>query len=340
MKDHLLKSISMFVVTFLLVFPSPVFALDIWSFPNETELKTLVVTNLKSQPKNLWLSGPNMSEETHFEIPAYGHVEIPLVDFQKHGWMRAVAAESKVLSLEIHTSFDQGIYLSPNQTTSWKVRARGNSELVLFNQAPFQQTVRISTPSGVWKEVELAGFGKTRIPVGSVSGQVLSLVGEARISGLLIAGTDSQEWAANPKPFEVPKPVPTARYFRLSDSTNTQSYIMSLDSALQPELISQAERQIQFPWETTYMPRILVARVGFGHGGINRDYSSPWKALWSWHIAEVYRFADFGSQTCDGNPEMLEQTLLSWSPEEQGVICFWNYRVVEELSPEKIQKGK
>lgn len=327
-------------MTFLLTFVSPVFALDVWSFPNETELKMLVVTNLKSQPKNLWLAGPNLQEETRYEIPAYGQLEIPLIDFKQHPWMRAVSDESKVLSLELHTSFDSGIFLNPSQTTSWKVRAKSGSELVLFNQAPFTQTIHISTPGGIWKDVELEAFGKTRLPAGSVSGQVLSFTAQSRFSGLILAAENSQQFTANPKPLEVARPVSTSRYFRLSDEKNTQSYVMALDIQTQADLIAQAEKQIQIPWQIGYLPRILVARVGNGSAGLNRDFSSPFKSLWSWHIAEVYRFADFGSQTCDGNPEMLEQMLLGWSPDEQGVICFWNYRVVEELSPEKIQKGK
>ncbi len=339
MKDHTPKTTWTFVVfTLSLLFACVSSAVDVWSFPNETELKTLVVTNLKSQPKDLWLSGPNLQDETRFTVPAYGQVEIPLTDFSQHSWMRAVTPESKVLHLEIQTSFEIMLDLEPEQSTTWKVRAPASAEIILFNQAPFQQKIEMRTPTMVWKEVTLAAFEKIRMPIApELRGQVISLNGEARFGGLLMAGENSQRLAANPKPQVLPISEGSARYFRLTNSNQDQSYVVKLESA---DLIAEAQNQIQHPWQTASLPRILMARVEVGHGGFNRDLSSPWKAPWSWHIAEAYRFADFASQACDGSPEFLEQTLQSWSPDGQGVICFWNYRITEELSAEQVQNGR
>jgi hypothetical protein len=339
MKDHTPKPTWTFVVfAFALLFARLSSAVDVWSFPNETELKTLVVTNLKSQPKDLWISGPNLQDETRLTVPAYGHLEIPLTDFSQHPWLRAVSTEPHALHLEIQTSFETMLDLEPEQTTTWKVRAVTAGEIILFNQAPFAQKIEIRTPTLIWKEVTLAAFEKIHIPIApELKSHVLSINGEARFSGISLAGENSQRLVANPKPQILAIGESPARYFRLTNSSQDQSYVVKLDSA---ELIAEAQNQIQRPWQTTYLPRILMARVEGGHGGFNRDMSSPWKAPWSWHVAEVFRFADFASQACDGSPEFLEQTLQSWSPDGQGVICFWNYRITEELSADQVQNGR
>jgi hypothetical protein len=341
MKDHHPKSISTFALFALLqifvFYPSLSFAMDVWSFPIESELKTLVATNLRSQAKDLWLAGPNLESETHFQIPAYGSLEIPLDDFKAFAWLQAGTAEAHSLDLQLQTSFEGLVFIAPDQTTMWKVRARAGSELVVFNQAPFSQKVSVRAGGILWKEFVLSGFEKSRISVGALAGQVLSLEGEARFGGLLLAGADSLALSANSKPAVLKSSAPSARYFRLSDSSGSQSYVVALQD---PGLIDQAVKQIQLPWQTNYLPRILVARVTSGSGGFNRDFSSAWKAPWSWHVAEVYRFADFASQGCDGNPLFLEQTLGTWSPDDQGAICFWNYRIVEELSLSQVETGK
>ncbi|MGZ5279932.1 MAG: hypothetical protein ACXWC9_08320, partial [Pseudobdellovibrionaceae bacterium] len=164
MKDHVPKSITTFVSFILtLLFAQLSSAVEVWSLPIETELKTLIVTNLKSQPKDLWLSGPNLQDEIIFHVPAYGHLEIPLTDFKQHPWVRAVTTDNNSLHLEIQTSFENMTYLDPDQTTTWKVRALPGSELIVFNQAPFRQKIEIRTPTSLWKEVSLEAFAKARL---------------------------------------------------------------------------------------------------------------------------------------------------------------------------------
>jgi hypothetical protein len=340
MKDHHPKSIStrlsFALLQFLFLWPSLSCAMDVWSFPIESELKTLVATNVTSHPKDLWLAGPNLEGETHFQIPAYSSLDIPLDDFKAFAWVQAGALDSHSLNLQLQTSFEGSVFIAPHQTTLWKVRARAGSELVVFNQAPFVQKISVLVSGALWKEITLAGFEKVRFSVNSLTGDVLTLEGEARFGGLLLAGPDSTALSANTKPQVLKPSVASARYFRLSDFSGSQSYVVALQD---PALIDQAVRQVQLPWQTNYLPRIMIARVAGGSGGFNRDFSSVWKAPWSWHVAEVFRFADFASQACDGNPEFLEQTLWSWSPDNQGAICFWNYRIVEELSLSQVETG-
>ena len=345
MKDHNPKSTKtivaknswMLLLFFLFCWTPGVRALDVWSFPLETEIKSVLITNSQSQPQDLWLSGPNIEMETQFQVPAYGSLEIPMTSFASLAWLRMVTVNSKALHLQLQTTFDQLIYLDPNQTTSWKVRARAGAELVVFNQAPFEQKVQILASGQNWKTLILPAFGKNRVAIdSSASGQVLTITGEARIGGVLIAGENSVQLSANAKAQVLTPPATSARYFRLSNSAKDQSYVVALSD---PSLIAQAEEQIRKPWEISYLPRILFARVAFGHGGFNRDFSSKWKAPWSWHVAEVFRFGDFGSQACDGNPEALEQSLMGWSPDGQGIICFWDFRIVEEISIQRIHEG-
>ncbi|MGZ6395786.1 MAG: BP74-related protein, partial [Pseudobdellovibrionaceae bacterium] len=53
---------------------------------------------------------------------------------------------------------------------------------------------------------------------------------------------------------------------------------------------------------------------------------------WSWQVVEAQNYADFAHISCDGTPALVEERLNSWLQETGGTICFWNYRVVRELT--------
>src|SRR5256885_1393958 len=78
---------------------------------------------------------------------------------------------------------------------------------------------------------------------------------------------------------------------------------------------------------------LVVAKVGPGKDGINRNYLDPRFTEWSWHIIEFRGFGDFTIDWLNGSPTAVEND-RNWycgNDVRQGLIGFWAYTVVREL---------
>lgn len=109
------------------------------------------------------------------------------------------------------------------------------------------------------------------------------------------------------------------------------AFVIALDDA---QKIATAREQIKNP----KLEKIVVARIGEGHGGFNRAFLSKDKSPYSWSVTDVDNFADFAQIDCDGSPDLVEER-LERKLADGGRICFWRYRVVKELSPIEIATG-
>jgi hypothetical protein len=100
-----------------------------------------------------------------------------------------------------------------------------------------------------------------------------------------------------------------------------------------PNLADKARELI-----TSQKEKMLFARVQKNHQGFNRNWNSPEKSLWSWSTSEVTSFGDLGSTACNGTPQQVEDRVDAWM-NDPGQICFWNYRVKKELTPNEVATG-
>lgn len=78
--------------------------------------------------------------------------------------------------------------------------------------------------------------------------------------------------------------------------------------------------------------RIVLARIGKGADGVNRDYTKPGAPLWNWHVTEFLGFADFTAEIYDGWPTYVEQDVDGWIANTGGVVGFWSYTVFAEAT--------
>lgn len=76
---------------------------------------------------------------------------------------------------------------------------------------------------------------------------------------------------------------------------------------------------------------IVVAMVTPGSDGINRDVVAPGEPLWSWHVSRFDTFATATIELCDGNPTFTETSAQNWPPGHEEMICYWNFRVMDEI---------
>lgn len=340
MMDCLLKK---YLLVFLLGleimgFSVPSYALEHWTSPIVSEIKTLKVSNLTNQEQSLWVSGPITwdaeSPELTYQLSPFQTVEIPLVDFQKFPWVHLKAQKPGLFQIMAQTKFEDSFLLQPAASTRWKGRVRPESQLVISNLAPFPQTVRLTTDSSESQEVIVPALDILKVPMNSNwTARMLTAEGSAHIAAVFTSSYNSKSLTADNTPVILNSTQnPEVHYFKVANKSDTQSFVVALTD---PELIKSAKLQIS----NKAVGRILVANIDFGHNQTNRDLSVARKTPWSWHVSHVFRFAELASQDCDGSPEMLEENLGPWK-ENLGVICFWNYRVSEELTADQVATGR
>jgi hypothetical protein len=105
------------------------------------------------------------------------------------------------------------------------------------------------------------------------------------------------------------------------------SYVLPLENPLE---IAHARELIALG--AAAEGRIAVARIAEGADGINRDYRAVGQPAWNWHVTEFVGFADSTIELLDGWPSDVERDVPAWIGNTNGMVGFWSYTVVEELS--------
>jgi len=129
--------------------------------------------------------------------------------------------------------------------------------------------------------------------------------------------------------------VPTAQagpvYFLVAElpgeEVHGDSYVLPLENPLD---IAHARELISLG--PSAGATIAVARIAEGPDGINRDYRAVGQPAWNWHVTEFVGFADNTIEVLDGWPSDVERDVPAWIGNTNGMVGFWSYTVVEELS--------
>lgn len=128
-------------------------------------------------------------------------------------------------------------------------------------------------------------------------------------------------------------PVDTSgAYFLIGpQSGKDDSFVVKISD---PEMIERARDLVRNPQKE----KMMFARIQKDHQSFNRNWSKSEKNYWSWSVSEVTNFDDFGSITCNGTPQEVEDR-VDFKVNTIGRICFWSYRVKKELSPQEVASG-
>jgi len=80
---------------------------------------------------------------------------------------------------------------------------------------------------------------------------------------------------------------------------------------------------------------LVVAKIGPGNDGINRNYIDQRFPEWSWHVVEFLGFSDRSLIILDGCSTSIENDPVWYRGESprKGVIALWNFTIVRELGP-------
>lgn len=76
---------------------------------------------------------------------------------------------------------------------------------------------------------------------------------------------------------------------------------------------------------------LIVANIACSADGINRNFLSPSKNQWLWHITQFIGFADSTAEILDGNPTMVNNDCMWWMNNTGGQIGFWSYTIIAEI---------
>lgn len=121
-----------------------------------------------------------------------------------------------------------------------------------------------------------------------------------------------------------------ATYFLVEPRNGlSDSFVIKIKDSL---MIQKAREQILRP----DLEKIVFGKIQKGHDGYNQNWNRPEKSFWSWSVTEVTNISDIGSTACNGLPQVVEDRINSWLT-DPGRICFWNYRIKKELTPQQIE---
>lgn len=303
---------------------------EVWFVPQLESAQQLWLANPTDSDEPVWVSPPYRGgdyQEADFVVPARGALQVPAKDLGSE-WAQVKSRRGHKVSVLLKqngawSSLAQG---RANRRTMGEGRGQA---LFVTNLSPIRQEglILIQSRKGELRteSVSLEAFARKKISLPETEFMNIEVRGSLNILAHVMTGENIEVLAtAESAPYR----KGDAARFLLADPNRTQSYVVELTD---PKMIEKARLQLERPDE--FMGRILIATIAMGSGSVNQDLVNPLKGTWSWHIEKPLAFAEMASVSCEGSPDMVEDLMSSWM-ESGSKICFWNYRIVEELGPD------
>lgn len=323
----------------------------------------LIVINLESKPVAIQVREPMTAKHEplalQMVVEPRQSLRIPLTPFRvmDHALVSALENPSQIRVYFVDALRSQKTLLellpirsavwseptSPNQKRALNLRQRESSseDVGLFNSSPLSQVAKLeviteTSTTGRTQQIEIPPFGFVRVASQLQLGQSLRV--RFPIAGYAYrlasdGSINSLQPEADSAPDRAPSVSPEEYVFEIAHRRRAISFLVRTDSL---EIARQARELIANPDSNS---KLITAVVALGSGvEVNRDLRSLFRTPWSWHVSKWYGFADFGHINCDGGAEKLEELLLAWTQQQPAAICFWNYRVVREITAEVSQR--
>lgn len=303
-----------------------------WYLPQTNLYSDLWIENNNARTVYIWIQTPTASDgqnEVSYELEAHERLAIPLGRFQKDAWLHIKAHDEDSVSVAV-LSPNAKIWLKPNSSNTYADWARQKGYLYLSNTYPYpitsnvtynnQENVTVTIdPNSTWQSPE-ALIPNSRIRVSSGNRLPAMVASSEAIQSLHFAAAARLNTDKN------------AAYFLMSNSRKSESFVVRMTDFAQ---IQEAREQLSH----AKAPRILNARIVNESQDYNRDFKHSNRAPWGWSVAEVNRFADFCHIDLDGSPSSVDQFLSLWQA-KGSTICFWDYYLEKELTPEQVSLGR
>lgn len=299
----------------------------------------LKIANPNSNSASVWLQkfGPYLEAETEYSVGSQQTTSIKIENHSDKNRYSLLTISAENLKV----TYDCGGVTYPSSETDngkqiFKKHAAGSNKLWLRNLYPGQNSVKVEILNSEMKVLESSildlDISEFVIPklTEKVNWSYLKVSASRKFSAFLIGEADVHA-PLQTLPFEIPAEQ-GAHYFLVGPrSSGTDSFVVNIKN---PELVEKARQLIKNP----SMEKIVLGRIQKDHGGHNRNFGTSSSSFWSWSVSDVTGFGDFGSTSCNGHPQMVEDRVDAWM-ENPGQICFWSYRIKRELTAEEVSTG-
>lgn len=281
----------------------------LFQVPTVKDVEMLQISNISSAPTEAWLGDTNF----HFK------------GFEKKAW-----DQDSIQSLAAQRSLIRVLTYSKNL----KVQVRASAR---FFQVPQQTHARFKLPLGTdfylinsttqlnrWfldneEQTPLQPFEARRVKNSNLKPAQIRTAFRAQLFspkigfsvGLMDSG--SNPFLSSNSQF----------HFVVSNLDRSSSYILRTENA---KLAQEARDVLKTGTSKLVFAKIKPAELWKNNVDTYHATQSPW----SWEVEEFIGLGDFGSQACDGTPQMVEEYLpyfLNYQP----IICFWSYHLEQEI---------
>ncbi len=305
-------------------------------WPDLCASPTLTIENKTSVEKNFWLQKFTADDlgETEYTLASKQILKIDLTK-QNEAERSALLHFNDENALSVQYSCEAVTYpatdLDGADITYKKIPNR-HPKLWLQNIFTGRNTVQIDYRDAAMKvlkgrAVQLDSQETLSLVENNVNWSYLTVSSSNRLISYLLDENGSNS-AYKTAPHVSPAPTDGSYFLVNSKNSGDDSYVVKITD---PQLIEKARFYAQHP-ETE---KIVFATVQKDHQDYNRNMSLKTKPLWSWSATEVTGFGDFGSTSCNGQPQELEDRVDKWI-DGIGRICFWSYRIKKELTPAEV----
>ena len=330
------------IALILLIFYSYATEAKTLHWPDLCSEGQLTVTNKTATTTTFWLQtfAPVLSSEAEYQVESGHQVTISLSGLKpssRQALLYFTESNSQKLTAELKCS-DYTAPATENEGGEqiFKKPLTSDFSFYLKNLTNLKNVITIEYLDAYFKTLHKESVSMENQEQGSFSFQFnenykyIKITGELKFTSFIIFNKKSQlPFMINPE--QVPKV--DGIYFVVSPRSNQgDSFVVNIKD---PQLVSKAREQIKNPT----LEKILFGKIQIGSNHFNRNWNSLSKSFWSWSVSEVTNISDLASTSCNGFPQAVEDRLDSWV-NDPGRICFWTYRIKQELSPEEVATGQ
>lgn len=238
-------------------------------------------------------------------------------------------------AVKVHTECDNQVVpwvprTSP--TRYWFAPSGAHLKFFVQNLNPQSQTVMLRFKNTLGQivgsqSVTLGKYMATTIFKVFAAAEFVEMEGQGRFSVLMWT-----EGSFVPETFKVPVKtrLPASSYFLMARPDLTESFVVKIED---PKMADTARDLIK-----AHSMKLLFADIEYAPKSENRSLSDLESSPFSWRVKRVVGFNDFGSITCDGSPQMVEDQIFKWLLMKR--ICFWGFKLKKELTIDEVQRGR
>ncbi len=308
-------------------------------WPNYCDNGTLQITNSSNENQFVWLQSfsENLKAENEYEVESKSTLNISVQKLFKEE-RNSLLQFANQFSLKTKFNCNKLSYVTDDADGGKFIFSKtqtGHHKLILQNLSSLENKIQLKIIDSNNQDINLQQITLNTSESFSVSldefqsWRSIEVSSDLKYTAFVLTETGYLPPKLSPSKGIAEK---DGVYFLVGVRENEDdSFVVKITDS---KLIAQARELVAKPEHE----KIVFAKIEKGHKFFNRNFNNKSKSYWSWSTSEVTGFGDFGSTSCNGHPQAVEDRLESWIS-NPGRICFWDYRLKKELSLEEVNSG-